>query len=145
MNKWVNSSSHTGFIFVQQNGHLGNILCTMLVVVGNNNLYAHKGIVRCIVSRITLRQIAHCLHCLVIIKSLARVWLQVEYLDEQRLHQLGVDLQEELDVRVVEPVQVLHPADQVQVGPARRAPGIAGSLQVPPQQVVVGVLQRMYA
>ena len=42
--------------------------------------------------------------------------IKVEDLDEQRLDQLRVDLQKELNVRLVEAVQVLQPADQIQVG-----------------------------
>lgn len=67
--------------------------------------------------------------------------VEVEYLYEQRLDQLGVDLEEQLDVGLVEPVQVLHAANEVQVGAARVAPG-ADSLEVAAEKVVVGILKR---
>ncbi len=66
--------------------------------------------------------------------------IKVKYFDEKRLNQFGIDLEEELDVRLVEPMQVLQFADQVEVN-AARVTTAANGLQVAPQQVVVRVLK----
>ena len=66
--------------------------------------------------------------------------LEVKYLYEEGLDALGVDFQKQLDVRVVEPVQVVQAANQVEVGTPGLAAIGAHALQVPPQQEVVGVL-----
>ena len=66
--------------------------------------------------------------------------IKVKDFDEKRLNQFGIDLEEELNVRLVETVEVLQFADQVEVDAARVAT-VADRLQVAPQQVVVRVLR----
>ncbi len=66
--------------------------------------------------------------------------IKVKYFDEKWLNQFGIDLEEELNVRLVEPMQVLQFADQVEVN-AARVTTAANGLQVAPQQVVVRVLK----
>ncbi len=67
--------------------------------------------------------------------------IEVKDLNEQRLHLLRVEGDQQLDVGLVEPVEVLQPADQVQVGAARLAPRGAGRVQVALKEVVVGLLK----
>ena len=39
--------------------------------------------------------------------------IKVEDFDEQRLNQFGINFEEELNVRLVEPMQILQFADQI--------------------------------
>lgn len=53
---------------------------------------------------------------------------------------LGIDLKEELDVGLVEAMEVLETADQVQVDPPGVASGASG-LEVTAKEEIIGVLE----
>ena len=68
--------------------------------------------------------------------------LEVKDFLQQRLDQLWVDLEQQLDVGLVQPLELLELADQVEVDPLGLAALLALGLEVSPEEVEVGILEK---